>query len=503
MASEPELWRDAVLRSLQKEAASSTTTSSSNRPPRPPRTTGVITAAGPSWKDTLVQLLYPDKYSRPHCPLPVRGVYSDYLHRLHSCRSFTIPSSWFRREGNVGNEGGSGAVAAVDRIPWQDMTVDRFEEQYEKRNVPVVIDGAAQSWRAFAKWKDAEYLLDQTEGQSFRATSGAAALPGQFEMRGYLEYCRSETLEEAPLYLFDRDALKPGSRLWNDYAPDLHRTCPYFDPLRVGSTHDLFGVLGEGKRPDHTWLIVGPRRSGSVFHIDPNATHAWNANIVGTKRWIFYPPGITPPGVYPSGDGDQVALPLSIGEWIFQFWDEHERRKCAAPPSQRPLECTAHAGDVVFVPHGWWHLVVNFDGLNVAVTHNYASESNLPSVLKFLSEKRHQVSGCRDRPDSIKPDQLYELFVDALRERHPEMTERLLRDPRWACKAWTSDVGNGHGDGSCCPESKGSRRRRAHNAALQRASRPLEGQTGSGTTSIMTKAKSGDCGFSFSFLASS
>jgi len=50
--------------------------------------------------------------------------------------------------------------------------------------------------------------------------------------------------------------------------------------------HDLFSFLGEEKRPDYCWIIAGPKRSGSSFHIDPNGTHAWNAPILGRKRTL-------------------------------------------------------------------------------------------------------------------------------------------------------------------------------------------------------------------------
>lgn len=56
-------------------------------------------------------------------------------------------------------------------------------------------------------------------------------------------------------------------------------------------SEDLFEVLGEDERPDYRWLIVGPRRSGSSFHVDPNATCAWNASVRGRKKWILFPPG--------------------------------------------------------------------------------------------------------------------------------------------------------------------------------------------------------------------
>lgn len=270
--------------------------------------------------------------------------------------------------------------------------------------------------------------------------------------------------------------------------PDLRRTCPYWDPERqdddrgVVVGHDLLGILGEGRRPDHTWLIAGPRRSGSVFHLDPNGTHAWNAAIRGRKRWIFYPPGVAPPGVHPSPDGDEVALPLSIGEWIFQFWEEHCERKGSAPAHERPLEVTAMPGDVLFVPHGWWHLVVNLDEVNIAITHNYVSVSNLPNVLKFLNINRDQVSGCRDRAESIKPERLYEEFVEAMKQRHPDWLETALAEPDWTCRAWNKKV-----------DDTGT-------AATDQPTK--ENAPSSSTLSVMEKAKCGSesAGFSFSFV---
>jgi Cupin-like domain len=437
---------------------------------------------------------------RPHIPISMPGVYSDVYYRQHSCRSFSLPAAWLSGD-DATDAMPLGTV--VPKVLVQDMTIERFVQEFETPNRPVLIQGAAKDWSAFDKWNaDPSYCARHTAQQTFRATSGVAPEPAQFTWQSYFDYCginseggcvrdSSRLLEEGPLYLFDRQALQPNSVLWKDYMYDLQRTCPYWDPERrvhvsndtVG--HDLFGLLGEGQRPDHTWLIVGPKRSGSVFHIDPNATHAWNAAICGRKRWIFYPPGVTPPGVHPSADGDQVALPLSIGEWLFGFWDEHVQRKTSATIAQRPMECTALPGDVLFVPHGWWHMVINLDDINIAITHNYVSTSNLSNVLKFLDTKRDQVSGCRDRADSIKPERLYQEFTAALQQYHPQWLQAALAVPDWTCRAW-------------------------HSPATAR--RPLDrdkstaneckSDTHAGTTSVMEKAKSSlVAGFSFSFGA--
>ncbi len=217
--------------------------------------------------------------SSVHHPIKMMNIYSDTFFRSWLCRTFTIQHSWL----SINN------VSSEDSTT---MTTEKFLK-YEESNIPLLIKGATKEWPAFKKW-NRDYLIKQSEGVSFRATSGAAPLPAQFTIEDYAAYC-DEVSEEAPLYLFDRTFAQSCPTLLDDYYDALKKTCPFFDD-EAEHGHDLFSLLGKEKRPDHRWIIIGPKRSFSNFHIDPNATHAWNAPIVGRKRWIFYPPGVAPPG---------------------------------------------------------------------------------------------------------------------------------------------------------------------------------------------------------------
>ncbi len=94
-----------------------------------------------------------------------------------------------------------------------------------------------------------------------------------------------------------------------------------------------------------------------------------------------------------------------------------------------PLETVCEAGEVMFVPRGWWHCVLNVED-TVAVTQNYVSDCNLAHVLHFLRTKgeqvsspapaqppepqhAQQVSGCSHGP------RLHQMFVDALNAQLP------------------------------------------------------------------------------------
>lgn len=100
--------------------------------------------------------------------------------------------------------------------------------------------------------------------------------------------------------------------------------------------------------------------------------------------------------------------------------------------------------------------------MNIAITQNYVSCTNLPDVLRFLEHKPQQISGCRDRPEAIKPGHLLSAFVSALREARPSMLNKAqeLAEQGWRCDAW-EDLQEkiNESDSSCCLESSGKRRK--------------------------------------------
>lgn len=62
-----------------------------------------------------------------------------------------------------------------------------------------------------------------------------------------------------------------------------------------------------------------------------------------------------PAGVHPSADGTEVATPLSLVEWFADFYAEAQ---ASAVP---PVEGIVRAGELLFVPRGWWHLAMNLE----------------------------------------------------------------------------------------------------------------------------------------------
>ncbi|GAB7354059.1 hypothetical protein MBLNU459_g4639t2 [Dothideomycetes sp. NU459] len=283
-------------------------------------------------------------------------------------------------------------------------------------NKPFIISEPTKRWPVFDKWS-VETLLKLYNSVKFRAE----AVDWPFDV--YVDYMKNNN-DESPLYLFDRSfaekmkiqvADSSSAHLYDKRLEDQSdsRKVAYWAPLFFGP--DLFSVLG-AQRPDHRWLIIGPSRSGSTFHKDPNATCAWNAVLRGRKYWIMFPSSSSlppPPGVFVSADQSEVTSPLSIAEWFLGFHAEARR-------TDGCIEGICEEGELLYVPAGWYHLVVNLED-SIALTQNFVPRQRLASVLHFLRDKSEQVSGFGK--DVVNP---YELFVERLKEQEPQALEEAL-----------------------------------------------------------------------------
>lgn len=286
----------------------------------------------------------------------------------------------------------------VERIHASRVGLQEFRDRFESKGVPVVIKGIVDQWPAFEKWS-AEGLQHQC-GDALLNAGGY-----QFSMPDYLRYCHStEGFDDQPLYVFDQCFGEKAPLLLNQY-----QVPKYF-------AQDLFKAFGE-LRPDFRWLIVGPARSGSSFHKDPNATSAWNAVVRGEKKWVMFPPGSPPPGVVPSNDEGDVVAPVSVTEWFLNFYNRDVVERCGGK------ECVVKEGEIIFVPVGWWHCVLNVK-TSIAVTQNYVSDVNVVHVAKWMKEHPHQVSGCRSKEQAAF---VARNFADFVVNQFPHLKERLAK----------------------------------------------------------------------------
>ncbi|KAI4225657.1 MAG: hypothetical protein LQ349_007024 [Xanthoria aureola] len=336
-----------------------------------------------SWLSTYLGVST-GQLSRVSC----KNLFSDALHQPFLCAHTSL-------EPYTHNIPSANAIARLSNLNAEDF-VNKWADE------PFILTDPVRQWPVYRQWSS-DLLLEKYGEIAFRAEAA------DWPLKVYVDYMRNNS-DESPLYLFDRSFVEK-----MDLQVEKHDGDHYWSPDCFGE--DLFDVF-ESQRPDRRWLIVGPERSGSTFHKDPNATSAWNAVLSGSKYWIMFPSNPSnppPPGVYVSEDQSEVTSPLSIAEWLIGFHGEARKtRGCR--------EGICNEGEVLHVPSGWWHLVVNLSP-SIAITQNFVPKAHLANALAFLKYKPDQVSGFRN--DVKDP---YGLFVAKLQEKHPELLQKGLAD---------------------------------------------------------------------------
>lgn len=183
--------------------------------------------------------------------------------------------------------------------------------------------------------------------------------------------------------------------------------------------------------------------------------------IEGEKYWIMFPPHSPPPGVFVSADRSEVTSPLSIAEWLAGY-HAHARRTPGC------VEGVCGAGELLYVPSGWWHLVVNTVP-TLALTQNFVPLAQLPAALDFLERQPQSVSG----------------FASRIRDPHALFVRRMAA-------AFPTELGDAR-------RVLDARRKSRWRELVSSARRPAGGGTGGTGGTGSTGSTGGTGGFSFGF----
>ncbi|OCL02334.1 F-box domain-containing protein [Glonium stellatum] len=335
-----------------------------------------------TWRSTYLKLPHTSEF-RISC----RNLYSDVLYRPFHCAHMPLKPYTTN-------------IPPKNLIPrFSDLTHEEFSTKWT--DTPFILTSPVKEWPIYENWTP-KTLLSKYADVKFRAEAV------DWPLKTYMDYMKNNN-DESPLYLFDQNFVEKTNISVGKDTKDA----VYWPPTCFGE--DFFSVLGD-QRPDCRWMIMGPERSGSTFHKDPNATSAWNAVLTGTKYWLLFPSHPTlplPPGVIISHDQSEITSPLSIAEYLLSF---HSIARLT--PGCREAIC--YAGEVLHVPSGWFHLVLNLSE-SLALTQNFVPRQRLADVLEFLRDQKNQVSGFAENVTDA-----FGLFVARLKESCPEVLEEVF-----------------------------------------------------------------------------
>jgi len=519
-----------------------------------------------SWRSTyLHNYLRPSDYHSSHNGLPTDGIridnlYSDVLYLPHLAARYDsndIASS-------------SSFLSNIAKVDGRNLSAPDLGDS------PMILQHLMDDWPAMAKWS-LPALAAEYPSTLFRAEAVLT------RMSDYTDYHDACSADESPLYIFDADFVEKTATATATGDADADALSEASSSARQGSMaettrparatagtstrtrnqpnrgrgmesdftvpgvfrDDLFKVL-EDERPNYRWLIAGPERSGSTFHCDPNGTSAWNAVVTGRKLWILFPPDVVPPGIMVSEDQSEVEAPLSLAEWLFNYYPQAKAMygpRAKDPKLRNKLqESVCETGEIFYVPAGWWHLVVNLES-SIAVTQNFVSPSNLAGVLYFFKHRGDQVSGFKlksslegsnpingsisiasatatatdtrngeladyrgEEEDETGGGAVFARFVAALEERFPDLARQGLKEleeverRKSAESARLSGVGNGNGNEGAGKGSLWSAVTARSTAAQVTENALLGGTNDVGSAGeVDATAGGGDCGFSFGF----
>jgi Cupin-like domain len=272
-------------------------------------------------------------------------------------------------------------TAELARIHVAELPVSRFVEEIVPANRPVIVTGALDSWNLDAHWTPA--ALNRVVGEqavqvynNYFDLQGLSTLSKYFEQyfgrepssdtAAVLPYVRWYTKFRDVKFFWGDAAMKRLAPLWSApaFLPTSGYALPYAPhPATANPVVDPFPAKG---------LFISPQGARTSLHVDPWGSCAVLCQLYGRKRWFFYAPD------------QEEYLRDANGSGLVDLAAPDLGRFPRYREAQLAAECSLHAGEIMYVPHGWFH-EVHGETDSISLTWNFVHSSTGAHLQEWLN----------------------------------------------------------------------------------------------------------------------
>jgi len=270
------------------------------------------------------------------------------------------------------------------------LTPEEFQKTYWKKK-PVVIRGGASAWNPAWASKGAflgAYGAARVQaGAGHELTRDGGVMPRE-QVRSLDEYFAGEAQwhdfvaqsgsgtncseTASPQFVFDAgDVLSEdaaGRKLYAEVAAGVAAlpVLPAKEPVKAELCKEFLnrsqralcekgGLTFGGLESQTVYLAAGSRCAGLPWH---GHAEAWSTQLVGSKHWLVYarpgPHKSVPYWAKLSVAYEKKGQQIDLWSWMKQIYLQGK-----LSGKSLPLECTLHAGDVIYLPRMSMHTTIN------------------------------------------------------------------------------------------------------------------------------------------------
>lgn len=293
-------------------------------------------------------------------------------------------------------------LSEIDSVHANDLTCHAFTQKYMASNIPVIIEGCMDddSWKGFKDWVASDgsihisHLQERYGDSAVCVTDMSSQTTQEMTLSDYCSWWTHHTKDEQLLYLKD----------WHFYAEmrRRHQPLPYHCPSYF-SDDWLNEWLDSTHQLDYRFVYMGPAGTKTCLHADVFRSFSWSANVVGVKHWKLLPPSSA--HLLYDRYGRNTAPSLDVTAVDAEVYPGLEEAQLHV------VTVFQRAGQVMFIPSGWFHEVVNVTDA-LSINQNWFNAHNASSVINHLHIEYEQARlGIIDCLDLCENKEEFDMLV--------------------------------------------------------------------------------------------